>query len=86
MKHLKLTATFFMVILLGLTTTAQRNSRWLSYEPAIVELEGRLTVQWKYGPPNYGVKGTLFHALSGHHYTDVVMDVGSIETRQKRSP
>ena len=55
MKHLKLIAISFMVILLGgLATTAQRNSRWLSYEPATVQLEGRLTVQSKYGPPNYG--------------------------------
>src|SRR5215510_4345751 len=55
MKHLTLTAASFMVILIGgLATTAQRNSRWLSYEPATVLLEGRLTVQREYGPPNYG--------------------------------
>ena len=30
-------------------------------------------------------KGTLFHAFSGHHYTNVVMDVNSIEAKQKKS-
>jgi uncharacterized protein YecT (DUF1311 family) len=119
---------------------AAQDRRWLSYEPATVELEGRLVTQLKYGPPNYGeqpktdqkgkvpilvltdpinvrgvpghfynaesvegirqiqlafiniapvykeligkdviVKGTLFHAHTGHHYTDVVLDVRSIE-------
>ena len=27
---------------------------WLSYEPTVVQLRGRLTVSEKYGPPNYG--------------------------------
>jgi hypothetical protein len=36
-----------------LTTVAQERV-WLSYEPASVELEGRLIVQMKYGPPNFG--------------------------------
>jgi hypothetical protein len=122
--------------------TVAQDKRWLSYEPAIIELEGKLTVVWKYGPPNYGeqaktdaklrvpilvlvkpvnvrgnpqdalnaesveglrriqlilfniktpykrligkkliVKGTLLHAHTGHHFTDVVMDVRSIEER-----
>jgi hypothetical protein len=30
-------------------------------------------------------KGTLFHAFSGHHYTNVVMDVNCIEAKQKKS-
>ena len=112
---------------------------WLSYEPAVVELRGKLTSKWFYGPPNYGenpktdskellpilllsepvnvrgkpdpnygsseyvsvknvrrmelvlriphkymigknvvVKGTLFHALTGHHHTEVLVDVQSI--------
>lgn len=122
-----------------------QDRRWLSYEPETVELQGRLILQWKYGPPNYGeepktdskgrvpilvltdainvrgnpqdainsksvqgirrvqlafsdtgtsyrhlvgkdvvVKGTLFHAHTGHHYTDVVLTVRSIERKQRR--
>ena len=114
--------------------------RWLSYQPAIVELDGRLITEQKYGPPNFGeeqktdkkltvpilvlneainvrgtpgdlingesvmgakrvqlvftagvipytkligkdvvVKGKLFHSHTGHHFTDVLVDVGSIE-------
>lgn len=30
------------------------DQRWLSYEPAILRLEGKLTMELKYGPPNYG--------------------------------
>lgn len=143
MKHFKVTTVLFALFLLGgLEVTAQQKNRWLPYEPATVELQGRLTVQSKYGPPNYGenprtdakvkvpvlvlltpvsirgtpgdannaksvsgvrriqlillnktpykeftnkivvVKGTLFHAHSGHHYTRVVMDVSSIEAKQ----
>ena len=124
---------------------AEQNTRWLSYEPATVELEGRLTIESKYGPPNYGenpktdakvkvpvlvlstpinvrgtpadeingttvrgarrvqlvfsnletsptqligdtvvVRGKLFHAHTGHHYTDVLIDVSSIEAKQKQ--
>ncbi|HLN97987.1 MAG TPA: DUF4431 domain-containing protein [Pyrinomonadaceae bacterium] len=121
-----------------------QNRQWLSYEPAVVELEGELTVEPKYGPPNYGenpktdakvrvpilrlstsvnvrgtpgdgfnansvreakriqllfrpgasydqfigkkvrVKGTLFHAFSGHHYTKVVMDVRVINDASEK--
>ncbi|HEX7334337.1 MAG TPA: DUF4431 domain-containing protein [Pyrinomonadaceae bacterium] len=144
MKHFKLITLLFVLFLLsGLEVAAQQKNRWLPYEPATVELEGRLTVQSKYGPPNYGenprtdakvkvpvlvlltpvnirgtpgdatnaksvrgvrriqlillniktpykeftgkivvVKGTLFHAHSGHHYTRVVMDVSSIEAKR----
>lgn len=31
-----------------------QGKRWLSYEPAIVELEGRLVIQNEWGPPNFG--------------------------------
>ena len=125
-----------------LTTVAQKRQS-LSYGPG-AELEGRLTVQWKYGPPNYGenpktdarrkvpivvltkainvrgipgdaansisvsgvrriqllftdpsmdykalvgkdirVKGALWHAMTGGHYTDVVIFVDSIEPKRK---
>ena len=129
----------FALILARSVDTSAQEKRWLSYEPEIVELEGRLTVEWKYGPPNFGenpktdakvrvpvlvltkgvsvhgnpeafpfnvevkgirriqlivfnpkspykefvgkkvvVKGTLFHAHKAGHYTDVVMDVRSM--------
>lgn len=116
-----------------------------SPQPASVELEGRLIIQTKYGPPNFGenpktdkrvkvpivvltkhinvrgtpgaahnavsvegarriqllftdpsmdykalvgkhikVKGSLFHAETGGHYTDVVMSVQSIEPKKRR--
>ncbi len=128
-----------------LTTVAQEK-QWLSYEPAAVELEGRLIIQTKYGPPNFGenpktdkrvkvpivvltkainvrgtpgaahnatsvegasriqlvftdaatnykslvgkdivVKGTLFHAETGGHYTDVLISVQSIEPKRRRT-
>jgi hypothetical protein len=130
------------LLLLGFCLCANPNpqqTRWLSYEPTVVELEGNLTVEIKYGPPNYGenpktdekvnvpilvlsqpinvrgdpkselnketvegvtriqlvfdktsttykqfvgsrvlVKGTLFKAHSGHHYTDVLVSVQDI--------
>jgi hypothetical protein len=113
--------------------------RWVSYEPVVVELSGRLTVSMKFGPPNYGedpetdqrlkipvlllsepvnvrgepdaqvniesvrgvkevqliflrgrnydglvnsrvvARGTLSHAVSGHHFTEVVMTVEDLE-------
>ena len=31
------------------------------------------------------VKGTLFHAFTGHHHTDVLMDVRSIKVDMERS-
>ena len=126
-----------------LTTIAQEK-QWLSYEPEPVALAGRLIVQTKFGPPNFGenpktdqrvrvpivvltkpinvrgtpgavhnatsvegarriqllfsdpamnykslvgkdivVKGTLFHAETGGHYTDVVMSVQSIELKKR---
>lgn len=141
MKH---TPTILFLIFLSAIAHSgvARAQRWLSYEPEIVELDGRLVIQPKYGPPNYGedpktdqkvrvpvlvlservnmiadrgdgfnaqpaygikqiqlafieggivyknlvgqqvvVKGTLFHAHTGHHYTDVVMKVSSIERK-----
>jgi hypothetical protein len=131
-----------IVCLLLLPNSAQHREV-LSYEPANVELQGKLTLQWKYGPPNYGenpdtdekfqvpilildkavdvrgdpnsdvnaetvhaakqvqlaftkteyrhfvgknvdVQGTLFRAHTGHHYTDVVMNVAKINQSHKR--
>jgi hypothetical protein len=46
--------TFFVLILLGSFRTAAQDTHWLSYEPAVVELDGKLIVESKYGPPNYG--------------------------------
>src|SRR5437899_3228794 len=42
-----------LLVVSGFEVTAQ-DRRWLSYEPEVVEIEGRLIVQWKYGPPNFG--------------------------------
>lgn len=114
----------------------------LKYEPAIVELRGKLKIEPKFGPPGYGetpaedektyicvlkldvpvdvlgdsasdtntetvtnveeiqlstseesvfrdcragknavVQGTLFHSITGHHYTDVLMTLNKIETK-----
>lgn len=113
------------------------STEWLDYWPAVVELEGKLSIKTFFGPPNFGenpetdskekswllsldkpinvraktetdptlgpsvdnvrelqlvlheprrdligkkvvVKGTLFHAHTGHHHTDVLLDVESI--------
>jgi uncharacterized protein YecT (DUF1311 family) len=139
MKHILVLLVVITAAHLGALAQSQR---WLSYEPATVELEGRLVTRWKYGPPNYGEQpktdekvkvpilvldyavnvrgkagdlinaesvegvkqvqlgfaygetahkqligkdvvatGTLFHAHTGHHYTDVVLMVRSIETK-----
>lgn len=118
-------------------TPENAKTEWLEYEPAVVELEGKLSIKTFFGPPNFGenpetdskerswilsldkpinvqskdetdpvlgpsvenvrelqlvlheprreligkkvrVKGTLFHAHTGHHHTDVLMDVQSI--------
>jgi len=119
------------------TETTQEKD-WLSYEPAVVELKGKLMTKMYYGPTNFGehpktdsketppilvlskpvnvrrnpdsdieynrisvehvrkielvltipqknmmgknviVSGTLFHAFTGHHHTDVLMRVQSI--------
>ncbi len=125
---------------------AVRAQRSLHYEPETVELEGKLVIQSKYGPPNFGedpktdqkvripvlvlktpvnvlpiegkddgintepvyrvrqiqlsfavgetghkkligkdvvVKGTLYRAHTGHHYTDVVLTVRSIKKNKQ---
>lgn len=141
--RLMIIALFGLLLVNSFAASAQEK-RWLSYDPAVVELEGRLTVQSKYGPPNYGenpktdakvrvpilllttpvnvrgnpedkyfdklsvaglrqmqliifpigtpyeqyvgkkvvVKGTLFHAFAGQHYTKAVMDVRSIQLKK----
>jgi hypothetical protein len=138
MKH---TLTILIATLLvAIARPAAAQTRWLSYEPELMELDGRLVIESKYGPPNFGeqpktdekvrvpvlvlsdranmlpdsgddpnarsvydvrqiqlafpssdtahkaligkqvvVTGTLFHGHTGHHYTDVVMNVQSIE-------
>jgi hypothetical protein len=120
------------------TDEPTQDQGWLSYEPAVVELRGKLITKMYYGPPNFGehpktdsketppilalshpinvrgnpdsdieydrisvkhiqrvelvltlphknmmgknviVSGTLFHAFTGHHHTDVLMEVQSI--------
>ena len=143
-RNLKLTILTLLVFcaICQLTTVAQEK-QWLSYGPG-AELEGRLTVQWKYGPPNFGenpktdtrlkvpiivlskainvrgtpgdahnsvsvqgarriqllfndpsvdykalvgkdvrVKGALWHAMTGGHYTDVVLFADSIEPKRR---
>jgi hypothetical protein len=141
MKH-SLTILLLTVLATVVHPTATQAQRWLSYEPQTVELDGRLIIKSKFGPPNYGeqpktdqkvkvpvlvlknavsvlpsqeggynsqpvyrttqiqlafidtatayrnligknvvVKGSLFHAHTGHHYTEVVLKVQSIERR-----
>ena len=140
MKHTLTTLVLTLLVAFACAgpTHAQR---FLSYEPEVVELDGQLVVQSKYGPPNFGeqpktdqkvsvpvlllrdrvsvlgddgdghnsktvhgvrqvqlafdsntshktligkqvvVTGSLFHAHTGHHYTDVVLIVQSIERK-----
>lgn len=137
MKH---ALTLVIVLMAVAHPTAAQATRWMPYEPETVELDGRLVIQSKFGPPNYGeqpktdekvrvpvlvlknpvsmlpsqeegynsppvyritqiqlafsgtayknligqnvvVTGSLFHAHTGHHYTDVVLNVRSIERR-----
>jgi Domain of unknown function (DUF4431) len=141
MKH-ALTILVLTILMTVAHPTATQAQRWLSYEPQTVELDGRLVLQSRYGPPNYGeqpktdqkvkvpvlvlknpvhvlanqedgynsqpvywatqiqlafvdngtaynnligkpvvVTGSLFHAHTGHHFTDVVLKVRSIERR-----
>ena len=144
MKLLRLTTTVLLVLMLtrGFETAGQ-DKHWLPYEPAIIELRGRVIVERRYGPPNYGenpksdvrvrvpilvlskpvnvrgnpqdelnsesvegirriqldffnlktpynqfigkrvmVTGTLRHAITGHDYTKVVMNLQSIKVRR----
>lgn len=151
MRAPKLNLFIFLVVAMsisacGLQVNAQKKQEapesqkkeWVDYEPAVVELKGKLVVKTYFGPPNYGenpktdsrekgwivsldkpinvrgktgpdadyesdsvenvrelqlvllvphkglkgrkviVKGTLFHAHTGHHHTDVLMQVQSI--------
>ncbi|HEU4769901.1 MAG TPA: DUF4431 domain-containing protein [Pyrinomonadaceae bacterium] len=139
-----LTSTILAVLLAVVYFQAvAQDERGLGYEPATVELEGRLVIQNEYGPPNYGetpktdrkervpvlvlakpisvrgipgheynatsvedtrriqlvfldnppaykqligkkiiVKGSLFHAHTGHHYTPVLIIVSSLESKK----
>ena len=141
MKHTL--TTLILTLLVALACAGPTHAqRFLSYEPEVVELDGQLVVQSKYGPPNYGeqpktdqkvqvpvlllsqgamvfgdrgdptsfktahnvkqiqlafpasetshktligkpvvVTGTLFRAHTGHHYTEVVLNVQSIEKK-----
>ena len=139
------TITLIVLVLIGCFNTTAQDKHWLSYEPAIVELEGTVIVVRKYGLPNFGeqpktdakwrvpilvltkpvnvrgnsedvlnsesveglrriqlsfynleishkrfigkrvrVKGTLFHAITGHQFTKVVINVDSIEVIKRR--
>ena len=142
--YIRIITAFFVLPLLlcGFTEPVQEKG-WVSYQPTVVEIKGKLIVRRYYGPPNYGenpktdaketmpilvlskpinvqgntdpkasfdrqsvknvrriqleftkpykefigktvlVKGTLFHAFTGHHHTDVLMDVRSIELGNK---
>jgi len=53
MRLYKLTTITLFVLTLASASAAQ-DKHWLSYEPAVVALEGGLTEEWKYGPPSYG--------------------------------
>jgi uncharacterized protein DUF4431 len=139
-------STLTLLLLILVTAVAHPNAaqaqHWFHYEPEIVELDGRLTIRSKFGPPNFGqqpktdqkvrvpvlvlrspisvlandtddynsqpvhdakkiqlafitkqipykdligknvvVSGALFHAHTGHHYTEVVLSVRSIELK-----
>jgi hypothetical protein len=43
-----------VTVLVAVAHPTAAQHRWLSYEPETVELAGRLVIQNKYGPPNYG--------------------------------
>lgn len=138
----KTLTTLILTLLVAIACAeSSQAQRFLSYEPEVVELDGQLVVQSKYGPPNFGeqpktdqkvsvpvlllrdrvsvlgddgdghnsktvhgvrqvqlafdgstshktligkqvvVTGSLFHAHTGHHYTDVVLKVQSIERK-----
>lgn len=147
MRNIKRIAILFLLVTLepSLASAAQ-NRQWLSYGPALVELEGKLTIESRYGPPNFGenpktdakvsvavlaltrpvnvyegqqdfpfnvevrgirriqlllfdfkgpynqligkrvvVAGSVVHAHTGGHYTQVVMEVGSFKAALKAS-
>ncbi|HET9525573.1 MAG TPA: hypothetical protein VFO99_05370 [Pyrinomonadaceae bacterium] len=53
MKHTLALLILTVLIVVAHASDAQAQ-RSLAYEPATVELEGRLVIQLKYGPPNFG--------------------------------
>ena len=53
MKQTLTTLTLILVVVFAFAG-ATHAQRCLSYEPEVVELDGQLVVQSKYGPPNFG--------------------------------
>src|SRR5688572_33007249 len=53
MKHTLTTLILTLLVAFACVGPAHAQ-RFLSYEPEVVELDGQLVVQWKYGPPNFG--------------------------------
>ncbi len=142
-RLLVIAVAFVLAPCLRAQTTPQEKT-WLSYKPAVVELQGKLNFVTKYGPPNYGenpktdrkvkvlilvlskavnvrgdpnsdlnsesvegvkqvqlaikpgiaykqfvgkhvkAKGTLFHSITGHHYTRVLMDMLEIKEEKDK--
>lgn len=58
MKGAAMRALVFVALILVSSATAgpppPNSQRWLSYEPASVQLQGTLKLVSKYGPPNFG--------------------------------
>lgn len=50
----KILALLAAVTLTPVCAHARGGGKWLSYEPAVVELRGRLRLVPRFGPPNYG--------------------------------
>jgi hypothetical protein len=44
---------FVLLMVRGVESSAP-DKHWLAYGPEVVELEGTLIIEQKYGPPNYG--------------------------------
>lgn len=53
MRHTSTTLILTFLVAFASASPSQAQ-RFLSYEPEVVELDGQLIVQSKYGPPNYG--------------------------------
>lgn len=54
MKYKLTLITLAVFCAMSQLTTVAQEKEWLSYEPESVELEGRLIVETKFGPPNFG--------------------------------
>jgi len=56
MKFSKTLVILVFTISFCITEKAQKmqSNEWLTYEPTVVELRGKLITKWYYGPPNYG--------------------------------